>query len=80
MAGFFSTLYFKSPAMKNAKKTSSTGERIADTILTKRRLTAEIRRIGHLKAPLTEKMRDTRYLIEQYFRMAGNEDMLNANL
>ena len=52
----------------------------ADAKLNRKILTAEIHRIAALKGPLSEKMQEIRYLVESYFKIGSNEEMLNANL
>jgi len=52
----------------------------SDARITRKKLTGEIRRIAAMKAPVSEKMQEIRYLIEQYFKIESNEELLNANL
>lgn len=64
--------------MKKAKKCGPLKVR-ERTVLTRKKLTSEIRRIAALKEPLRDKMAEIRFLIEQYFKIGNNEEVLNAN-
>ena len=55
------------------------GTQKMDTPLTKKILIAEIHRIANEKWPVHDKMREAKSLVEQYFKMNGNEEMLNAS-
>ena len=66
--------------MKNASKIWFSEKGITDIKLTRKNLISEIRRIKRLKSPVTDKLLAIRYLVEQYFQIDGNDDLLNANL
>ena len=65
--------------MSNTKKLWYSNTENAGT-LTRAKVTAEIRRITKMKAPVTDKMTQVRTLIDRYFKAGCNEDFLNANL
>ena len=66
--------------MEDVKKIWFPEKGVSDITLTKEKLTSEIRRIGRLKMPVGDKILESRYLIEQYFQLSNNEELLNANL
>ncbi len=51
-----------------------------ETKLARKKLIAELRSIQQSKAPMRDKMQETRALIEEYFKMDSHEEFLNANL
>ena len=66
--------------MRKTKKSWFSENENAGLSLTREELTSEIRRITALKAPIADKMREIRNLIEYYFKIDSNEELLNANL
>jgi hypothetical protein len=66
--------------MKNVKTIWFPEQGLVDITLTRDRLITEIRRIKRLKTPITDKILEIRYLVEQYFSADSNEELLNANV
>jgi len=64
--------------MKQATKTWFSES--TDGKLTRKELTNEIRKISASHAPVRDRMRRIRDLIEYYFRIDSNEELLNANM
>lgn len=79
LAGFYCCLVNRY-VMENVKRIWIPEKGTTDITLTKEKLMSEIRRIKRLKSPVTDKILEIRYLVEQYFKLDGNEEVLNANL
>ena len=65
--------------MAQLKKSWYSGNQKMNTPLTKKMLIAEIHRIANEKSPVHDKMCEAKSLVEQYFKMKGNEEILNAS-